>query len=150
VHVLRRATGLPGMNVLQFAFGGGSDNTYLPHHHTPNSVVYSGTHDNDTTLGWFAGLDEPTRDHVRRYLRVNGAEIGWDFIRSAFASVSRLAVVPLQDLLSLGSAARFNTPGRPDGNWQWRCADADLDRLRANGTVAYLHQLAQLHGRLPQ
>jgi len=147
VGALRAATGLPGMNVLQFAFGGGSDNTYLPHNHTPNSVIYSGTHDNDTTLGWFTALAEPTRDHVRRYLRIGGAEMPWDFIRAAYASVSRLAVVPLQDVLSLGSTARFNTPGRPAGNWQWRFQAAQLDQIRANGSVSYLAGLAGLYGR---
>src|SRR5690606_220825 len=117
---LREATGLPGMAVLQFAFGGGADNLYLPHNHRANCIVYPGTHDNDTTLGWYASADETTRDHVRRYFRISGAEIGWDFVRAAYASVCNLATVPLQDLMSLGSDARFNTPGRSQGNWTWR------------------------------
>jgi 4-alpha-glucanotransferase len=147
VRRLRAATGLPGMAVLQFAFGGGSDNAYLPHNLEPNSVIYPGTHDNDTSLGWYAAVDEKTRDHARRYLGVDGREIGWDLIRSAYASVSRLAIFPLQDILSLGSAARFNTPGRPDGNWGWRCRPEQLDR--AFGAGPYLRALGELYGRLP-
>jgi len=143
---LRRATGLPGMAVLQFAFGGGSDNLYLPHNLETNSAIYPGTHDNDTTLGWYASADEPARDHVRRYFRVNGAEVGWDFVRAAYAAVSRLAVIPLGDLLSLGSEGRFNFPGKPAGNWQWRYRPAQLDRL-FGPTAGYLRDLAGLYGR---
>jgi 4-alpha-glucanotransferase len=85
---------------------------------------------------------------VRRYLRVNGAEIGWDFIRASYSSVNRLAVVTLPDLFSLGTEGRFNTPGRPDGNWQWRYQASQLDRLFGD-TTHYLHELASLYGRLP-
>ena len=145
---LREATGLPGMAVLQFAFGGGADNPYLPHQQRPNSVVYSGTHDNDTTLGWYAHCDEKTRDHVRRYYRVDGREIGWDFIRSGYSSVANLAVFPLQDLLSLGSEGRFNTPGKGQGNWTWRYTSEQLTRLQRD-TAPYLRSLAELYGRLP-
>ncbi|HTO02437.1 MAG TPA: 4-alpha-glucanotransferase, partial [Opitutus sp.] len=127
---LREATGLPGMAILQFAFGGGADNLYLPHNQRANSVVYPGTHDNDTTLGWYATVDERTRDHVRRYLRVSGREIGWDFVRSVYSSVATLGVIPLQDLLTLGSAGRFNTPGTSQGNWTWRYRPAQLNALR--------------------
>lgn len=143
---LRDATGLPGMAILQFAFGGGSDNLYLPHNQRANSVVYPGTHDNDTTLGWYAAVDEKTRDHVRRYFRVSGREIGWDFIRSAYNSVSTLAVVSLQDLFTLGSAARFNTPGTSQGNWTWRYRPEQLRGLR-DGASVYLRELAILYGR---
>jgi 4-alpha-glucanotransferase len=146
---LREATGLPGMAVLQFAFGGGSDNLYLPHNHRVNTVVYPGTHDNDTTLGWYATTDETTRDHVRRYLRVSGKEIGWDFVRSAYESVANLAVLPLQDLLNLGSSARFNTPGKSQGNWTWRYRAEQLRALHQN-TAGYLHELGSLYGRGPQ
>ncbi|MFM1852156.1 MAG: 4-alpha-glucanotransferase [Verrucomicrobiota bacterium] len=146
VHALRHATGLPGMSILQFAFGGGSDNTYLPHNLTANNVVYPGTHDNDTTLGWYAGADEKARDHVRRYLRVDGRQINWDFVRAGFASVSRLLVLPLQDLLSLGSSARLNTPGLPAGNWQWRYAAGDLEKLHREN-ANYLRELGALYGR---
>jgi 4-alpha-glucanotransferase len=143
---LREATGLPGMTILQFAFGGGADNLYLPHNLRANSVVYPGTHDNDTTLGWYAEAPEKTRDHVRRYFRVDGREIGWDFVRAAYAAVSNLAVIPIQDLLSLGPEARFNVPGRPDGNWQWRLPAGRLAALRRE-SAAYLRELGRLYGR---
>jgi len=146
VITLREATGLPGMAILQFAFGGGADNLYLPHNHRANSVIYPGTHDNDTTLGWYASIDELTRDHVRRYFRVSGREIGWDFIRAAYASVARLAVIPLQDMFTLGSEARFNTPGRSQGNWTWRYRPEQLRALR-DGASTYLRELAALYGR---
>jgi len=146
---LRRDTGLPGMAVLQFAFGGKSNNWYLPHNLEANAAIYPGTHDNDTSLGWYATANEKARDHVRRYLRVSGAEIGWDFVRASYSAVSRLAVVTLPDLLSLGTEGRFNTPGRPDGNWQWRYRASQLDHLFGE-TTQYLHELADLHGRLPE
>jgi 4-alpha-glucanotransferase len=149
VEKLLRDTGLPGMAVLQFAFGGNAKNPYLPHNLVPNGVVYPGTHDNDTTLGWYASAGEATRDHVRRYLRVDGREVGWDFIRSAYASVSRIAVIPMQDILSLGSEARLNSPGKPEGNWRWRLAEGDVERLFASGTAKYLAELAALTGRAP-
>jgi 4-alpha-glucanotransferase len=134
------------MAVLQFAFGGPADNLYLPHNQRANSVVYSGTHDNDTTLGWYKATDEKTRDHVRRYLRVGGEEIGWDFVRSAYQSVARLAVLPLQDLMSLGTEARFNTPGKAQGNWTWRYRPEQLKALH-DKTAPYLRDLAELYGR---
>lgn len=146
VVALREATGLPGMAVLQFAFGSGSDNFYLPHNHRANCVVYPGTHDNDTTLGWYAAADEKTRDHVRRYLRVGGQGIAGDFLRTAYASVCNLAVIPLQDLLGLGSAARFNSPGQPEGNWAWRYRAEQLTALLA-GSGAYLRELVALYRR---
>ena len=146
---LRRDSGLPGMAILQFAFGGRSNNPYLPHNLEANGVVYPGTHDNDTSLGWYATADEKTRDHVRRYLRVSGAEAGWDFVRAAYTAVSRLAIVPLPDLLSLGSEGRFNTPGQPAGNWQWRYRAPQLERL-FGPTADYLRELADLGGRRPQ
>ena len=146
VHLLRRETGLPGMLVLQFAWGGDAKNLYLPHHATPNSVMYPGTHDNDTTLGWYRSASERERDHVRRYLRVSGDEVAWDFIRASYACASRLTVIPLQDVLSLGSEARFNTPGLPQGNWQWRYEAAQLEKL-FGGTTRYLHELGALYDR---
>ncbi len=149
VVALREATGLPGMTILQFAFGGGADNLYLPHNLRANSVVYPGTHDNDTTLGWYAAAPEKTRDHVRRYFRIDGREIGWDFVRAAYAAVSNLAVIPLQDLLSLGSEARFNVPGRPDGNWQWRLPAGRIASLRRE-SAGYLRELGRLYGRIEE
>lgn len=146
VFELLQATALPGMAVLQFAFGGPSDNFYLPHNLTKNSVIYAGTHDNDTTLGWFESIDDKTRDHVRNYLRISGKEIPWDFLRTAYASVCQLAIVTLQDLMNLDSSARFNTPGVPEGNWQWRYAGDQLEKLR-NESSEYLREIAALYGR---
>jgi 4-alpha-glucanotransferase len=128
---------------------------YLPHNLEANSVIYPGTHDNDTSLGWYATAGEKACDHVRRYLRVSGTEIGWDFIRASYSSVSRLAVVTLPDLLSLGTEGRFNTPGRPDGNWQWRYRASQLDRLFGDtivlGSPNYTCTSCSptLYGRLP-
>ncbi|MFI5336197.1 MAG: 4-alpha-glucanotransferase [Opitutales bacterium] len=146
VIALRDATGLPGMLVLQFAWGTDARNAYLPHNASPNSIIYPGTHDNDTTVGWYAAAPEAERDHLRRYLRIPGKEISWDFIRACYACGSRLAVIPFPDLLSLDTAARFNTPGKPEGNWQWRYRPAQLEQL-ATGSAAYLRELAVLYGR---
>jgi len=146
VTALLAATGLPGMAVLQFGFGGDAKNLHLPHNHVPNSVVYPGTHDNDTTVGWYRGVEPHVRDHVNRYLRVNGREVSWDFVRAAYASPARLAVVSLPDLLSLDSSARFNTPAEPAGNWQWRFTREQLASLGGD-TTAYLRDLAVLYGR---
>ncbi|MGJ8652998.1 MAG: 4-alpha-glucanotransferase [Opitutaceae bacterium] len=146
VDALRHATGLPGMAVLHFAFGGDSDNAYLPHNYSRNCVVYSGTHDNDTTLGWYSELDEDTQDHIRRYLGVNGETISWDLIRAAIQSSAQLAIVPIQDLMSLGSEARMNTPGAPVGNWQWRYLEPQLDELEVN-SAEYLREQLYLYGR---
>ncbi len=146
VGELRDACGLPGMTILQFAFGGDSANLYLPHNLVANAVVYPGTHDNDTTLGWYRATSVKERDYVRHYLRVDGREIGWDFVRAAYGAVSRLAIFPMQDLLSLGAAARFNMPGVAAGNWQWRYSQAQIDGL-CGGTAAYLKELGEVYGR---
>jgi 4-alpha-glucanotransferase len=146
VIALREATGLPGMAVLQFAFGGGADNLYLPHNHRVNTVVYPGTHDNDTTRSWYASTEEKTRDHVRRYFRISGEEISWDFLRVSYASPANLTVIPLQDLLNLGAEGRFNTPGKSQGNWTWRYREDELQTLK-NNSAAYLRDLAALYGR---
>ncbi len=149
VRELLEESGLPGMKVLQFAFGGDAANPYLPHHHTANAVIYPGTHDNDTSLGWYKTANEKARDHARRYLRVSGEDIGWDFVRACYTSPCRLAIIPLADLLSLGSEARLNTPGQASGNWQWRCTREQLRGLRGP-TTAYLRDLAVLTGREPE
>jgi len=146
---LRAQAGLPGMAILQFAFGSQNSNPYLPHNHSANSVVYPGTHDNDTSNSWYATADAKTQDHLRRYLRVPGTEVCWDFIRASYASVARLSVVPLQDILGLGSEARLNTPGRAEGNWQWRYRARDLECL-CGDTTRYLRELGALYGRLPE
>jgi 4-alpha-glucanotransferase len=128
VRDLLRASGFPGMKVLQFAFGGGPDNLYLPHNYAdPNCIVYTGTHDNDTTRGWFASASEDERDVVLRYLGTDGTQIACDLIRLAHGSIARAAIVPLQDVLDLGSAARMNTPGAIEANWAWRVPPGGLD-----------------------
>src|SRR5262249_39360897 len=120
VEQLRDDLHLPGMRILQFAFGGATENRFLPHHYDRNTVVYTGTHDNDTTWGWYESIQEGERDLVRRYIARPGDDIAWDLIRLAWASVADYALVPLQDLLDLGAEARMNLPGRPSGNWRWR------------------------------
>jgi 4-alpha-glucanotransferase len=120
VVALRKSFGLPGMRVLQFAFSGEGDNPHLPHMHEHDSVVYTGTHDNDTTLGWYRGLDEPTRRAVDSMLGAAPATMPDALIREALGSVGQLAVIPAQDLLCLGAEARLNTPGTVLGNWSWR------------------------------
>ena len=120
VDALRLAFDFPGMKILQFAFDGGEDNPYLPHNHERLSVVYTGTHDNDTTLGWFESLDEEGRGKVNSHLAQYQNDIPWQLIEVALDSVAALAIFPMQDLLSLGSAARMNTPGTTENNWHWR------------------------------
>lgn len=117
---LRDRLGLPGMKILQFAFDGNNDNPYLPHNHVPNSVVYTGTHDNDTTMGWLDSLDKTTKAYLDEYLGHPQELMPWPLIRAALASVADLSVVPMQDLLGLSAEHRMNTPGTTEGNWDWR------------------------------
>ncbi len=149
VHTLLAETGLPGMAVLQFAFGSDGDNAYLPHNHGVNTVVYPGTHDNDTSAGWYAGADARTRDRFRKYFGTDGASPAWTLLRACLASPARLAVIPAQDLLNLGSEARFNTPGVPAGNWAWRLSAGQLGQLVAF-VAPNLRELFELTGRLPK
>jgi 4-alpha-glucanotransferase len=147
VTAMREELGLPGMNVLQFAFGGGSDNKYLPHNYDSNAFVYTGTHDNDTTVGWLRKLDDTTRAHLLDYLgKAEGSEAGdlcWSLIRLAYASVARAAIIPAQDLLGLDSDARMNTPGTVEGNWAWRAPAGAFTPELASRLAA----LAKLYGR---
>ena len=118
---LREATGFPGMKILGFAFDSGEENDYLPHTYTKNCVVYTGTHDNDTLIGWFQKAKEEDRQFARDYLNSRSDdEVHWDAIRGAWSSVANMAISPVQDFLGLGSEARINTPGVAAGNWQWR------------------------------
>ncbi len=118
---LREATGFPGMKILGFAFDSGEENDYLPHTYTKNCVVYTGTHDNDTLIGWFHKAKEEDRQFARDYLNSRSDDkIHWDAIRGAWSSVANMAISPVQDFLGLGSEARINTPGVAAGNWQWR------------------------------
>ncbi len=120
VTALRKEFGLPGMKILQFAFGGDDQNPYLPGNFGADAVVYTGTHDNDTTMGWFASSDESVREHALRILNASAEEMPWALIECALASPALLAVIPMQDLLELGTEAKFNTPGTLDNNWCWR------------------------------
>ncbi|MCI0568912.1 MAG: 4-alpha-glucanotransferase [Acidobacteria bacterium] len=149
VEALRERFHLPGMKILQFAFSG-PDNPFLPHSYPRNSVVYTGTHDNDTTRGWFEAAPEAEQDFCRRYLKSDGRDIVWDLIRAAWASPAAFALAPMQDLLDLGTAARMNLPGKPSGSWTWRMGEGDASpalaaRLRE---LNYLYQRNNLPGSL--
>ena len=143
VENLREEFGFPGMRVLQFAFGGDATNDHLTHNHTRDSVVYTGTHDNDTTLGWFSNLGSEEREYALRYLNADEREINDEMIRAAMASVGNLAMVPMQDVLGLGGEARMNLPASEHGNWSWRMKANVL-----NDEIARrLRDMAQTYGR---
>jgi 4-alpha-glucanotransferase len=142
VRELLATLNIPGMKVLQFGFSE-DDSEHLPHRHVRNSVVYTGTHDNDTTRGWFESLGEEERRRVLDYVGGDGSDIARDFIREAYMSVAGLAVVPLQDVFGLGSEARMNTPGVARGNWTWRADSGGFTSERAGG----LERIARLTGR---
>ncbi len=144
VEALRDTHNLPGMKILHFAFGGGADNPYLPHNHVVNSVVYTGTHDNNTTLGWFHELDDHTRRHLFDYLGGGAEHIPELLTRSAFASVAQLAVIPMQDVLALGGEHRMNQPGVAEGCWRWRF---HWDQVGPQIAGHYRH-LLELYGRV--
>jgi 4-alpha-glucanotransferase len=145
VEALRDAFGLPGMKILEFAFGGPS-NAYLPHNHVGNCVVYTGTHDNDTARGWFDTAPEEERIYACRYLQTDEAGFTGALVRAAFASVARIAIVPVPDLLGLGAEARMNTPGAPSGNWTWRLLPGQIPPEMA----IWLAELATTYGRTPE
>ncbi|MGE0314706.1 MAG: 4-alpha-glucanotransferase [Lautropia sp.] len=143
VLALRDALGLPGMAVLQFAFGDTAANPYLPHNLTPRCAVYTGTHDNDTTRGWFASATAAERERVQQYLECDGSQIHWDLIRAASSSVADLAIYPLQDVLGLDSDARMNVPSLPGAQWRWRFAWSQVQDWQA----PRLARLTRAHGR---
>lgn len=143
VDALRRDLNLPGMRVLQFAFSGERYNPHLPHNHAPGDVVYTGTHDTDTTLGWWQKLDAESRGRALEYLDQPGDPMPWPLMHAALASVCWLAMLPLQDCLGLDSGARMNTPGTSQGNWSWRCPPGVLDVELARK----LRALLKLYGR---
>jgi len=153
VHALRDRFGFPGMRVLQFAFDGGPDNPHLPHNYPPNCVVYTGTHDNDTVVGWCQaaapdatlnkGEWEKERQRALNYLGSTAKEVHWSFIRAALASAANTAIIPLQDVLGLGTEARMNRPGTTEGNWEWRFSfDMLTDDIKHR-----LRELTELYGR---
>ena len=137
-------TGLPGMKVMQFGFEGELE--YLPHNTIPDSVLYPGTHDNDTAWGWFRTQGDRVKRFLKRYLRVSGNDVSWDLIRAGYAAPSRIFVAPLQDFLNLGSEARMNTPGTSSGNWCWRFTSSQLDNLWKN-RAKELREYAKLYER---
>jgi 4-alpha-glucanotransferase len=140
---LRDRFEFPGMRIFQFGFASDAKDSFLPHNHIPNCVVYTGTHDNDTILGWFDTAPEKERQAVLAYFGTDGHDLPWDFIRWLFASVADTAIVPLQEVLSLGTAARMNYPSRLGGNWSWRFSfDALTPALRTR-----LRQLTEVYGR---
>ncbi|MGD0339570.1 MAG: 4-alpha-glucanotransferase [Bacteroidota bacterium] len=143
VVALREKFGFPGMKVLQFAFSTGPEDNFLPHTHEKNYVVFTGTHDNDTTLGWYDKATEQERDFVKRYCGTDGQEINWDLIKLALQSVADIAVIPLQDVIGLGSDGRMNFPGTIEGNWEWRFT---WDKIESRATNK-LYKLTELYGR---
>ncbi len=145
VTALREQFKLPGMRVIQFAVGGGAKNLYWPHNYDPATVAYTGTHDNDTSAGWYAGLGEGQKHALREYLGRDVHEPAWDLIRMAWASVAVLAITPLQDILGLGSDARMNTPGLADGNWGWRFRPDQADPR----AIDRLAELTTIYNRVP-
>jgi 4-alpha-glucanotransferase len=147
VYALRDQFQIPGMKVLQFAFDGKPDNPHLPANYSHNSVVYTGTHDNNTTRGWYEALPEAQRRIVRSFLHRDddGINVVTELIQLAWTSVAALAIAPLQDLLNLGAEARMNTPGSSEGNWCWR---ATKEMLKATGFEA-VRDLTAASTRLP-
>jgi 4-alpha-glucanotransferase len=146
VYALRDRLDIPGMKVLQFGFGDPGAHIYLPHNFQPNCAVYTGTHDNDTTAGWWkSAATEEEKRSASAYIGEAKDGIHWAFIRAAFASVAKLAVVPLQDVLGLGSDSRMNTPSRSDGNWGWRFDPGSL----TPGLAEKLATLSEVCDRMP-
>jgi 4-alpha-glucanotransferase len=146
VIALREILGFPGMNVLQFAFDGRADNVYLPHNYVRNSVVYTATHDNQTSLSWFWSQSDVERESVQAYLGVSGDDIAWDLIRSALASAANVAILSIQDILRLDDSARMNVPGQAIGNWSWRYVASQLEPGLADG----LRLLTTTYGRIAE
>lgn len=147
VEALRDSYDFPGMKVLQFAFGGGASNPYLPFNLVRNCIFYTGTHDNDTTAGWLHQLNAEDRAYVLEFLGGQGPHgLHWDLIRQIMASVANQTVVPVQDLLGLGSEARMNTPSKPTGNWGWRLGPGAL----TSEVAERLKRLTRLYGRAPR
>ena len=148
VRSLRDQFHVPGTRVLQFAFDGNPDNPYLPHNFVPNTVVYTGTHDNNTTRGWFEESPDEQRQNLSRYLnrpKCEADEAAAALMELAWSSVAAIAPTPFQDVLNLGGGARMNVPGRPDGNWRWRTTE---DMLSAPA-FQRLRELTKASNRLP-
>jgi 4-alpha-glucanotransferase len=142
---LRDEFHIPGMRVLQFGFGSDGKDPFLPHNFARNCVAYTGTHDNDTTAGWFATLDQKHLERLANYSGADASTVSWDLIRLAWSSVADLAIAPAQDLLGLGSEARMNLPGHATGNWKWR-----LSQPLAEKMLDSLAELTMLCDRWPR
>ena len=145
VEAMRDQLHLPGMRILQFAFGGATEDRFLPHNYERNTVAYTGTHDNDTTAGWFDRLPEHQRHFVRRYVPPTADGPAWDFLRLAWSSVADYALAPLQDVLGLGNEARMNLPGQAAGNWSWRYNPEALN----DHVLGRLREVTELYSREP-
>ena len=143
VNELRKKYELPGMRILQFAFDRNPSNPYLPYNYSRDTVVYTGTHDNDTIKGWWNTLPEQERDFTRRYLSVSGEWINWDLIRTAWSSTAALALTPYQNILGLDSSARMNRPGEKTGSWEWRFTWKQVDPWFSD----YLTEMTEIYGR---
>jgi 4-alpha-glucanotransferase len=143
---LRDNFNLPGMKILQFAFGIGAANPYLPHNYSRNVVVYTGSHDNDTTLGWFNSASEEEKNETLKYIGFDSGDVCWDLIRLAYRSVANVAIVPLPDFLRLGGEARMNFPGKASGNWGWRLKQEAL----SSELAAAIFEITELYGRTYQ
>jgi 4-alpha-glucanotransferase len=145
VDALRKKFGFPGMRILQFAFAGDASDRFLPHNHEPDTVVYTGTHDNDTTAGWWASATDRERQFARGYLATDGHDMPWTLIRASMASVADTTVHPLQDVLALPTECRMNFPGQESGWWVWRFQWGQVQPWHAQR----LAELGRLYGRLP-
>lgn len=142
---LVKKTGYPGMKILQFAFDSREESDYLPHNYSTNSVVYTGTHDNDTTMGWYQTANRNDRSFAKRYLNIrSNKDMVWNFIRAAVSSVSDTAIIPVQDYLALGSEARINIPSTLGNNWKWRMVKGQLNRELADK----IYKMCKLYGRV--
>ncbi len=141
---LVKKTGYPGMKILQFAFDSREESDYLPHNYVPNSIVYTGTHDNDTTLGWYEKLNRKDKAFARKYLNIkSNRDVQWEFIRAAMASVSDTCVIPMQDYLGLGTEARTNMPSTLGTNWKWRMLPGQF----TSELAARILEMSKLYGR---
>jgi 4-alpha-glucanotransferase len=146
----RQRIGAPGMVVLQFAWGGGTNNVHLPHMHYENSFCYPGTHDNETAVGWWASSATAVdKRYFTAYMGSDGSDVAWDFIRAAMASVSNTSIIMMQDIMRLDNSARMNTPGRAEGNWAWRVGGPDVWQ-RLAPEAAELRRLAFVYDRMPR
>jgi len=143
---LRDKFNLPGMRVLQFAFGEDESNHFLPHHYVLNAIAYTGTHDNDTSLGWWTSIPDHVKDFARKYLKSTGEAVHWDMMRALSASVANIVIFPMQDVLGLSGEYRMNFPGKPDGNWAWRF---NWSQVQPEQTGA-LAEMSAANNRIPK